>query len=100
MLEFVALMFASLAVFSAGFVGAVFGRHFIKVMLSLEAALLASTILLVGFVAYNESGAGLMLLILIWGSMAVEAIVTLTFYVLMKSRGIGFDVSKLNRYKW
>ena len=99
-LEFVALMFASLAVFSAGFVGAVFSKHFIKIMLSIEAALLASTILLVGFVASTGSGAGLMLLILVWGSMAVEAIVTLTFYVLMKSRGIGFDVSRLNRYKW
>ncbi len=100
MLEFAVLMFASLAVFSAGLAGVVFSRHFIKIMLSIEVALLASTVLLIGFVSSLENGAGIVVLILIWGAMASEAIVTLTFYVLMKARGIEFDVSKLNRYKW
>ncbi|MEM0147266.1 MAG: hypothetical protein QXR85_01605 [Candidatus Micrarchaeaceae archaeon] len=98
----IVILIASLFIAAGAIVGMIFSRHFIIIMLAVEMLLIAAIVLLVSFFATstNPSSSGIMLLFLIWAIAAAEAIVALAFYAFMKSRGISFDISKLNEMKW
>ncbi len=77
-------------------------RNLIVIMLGIELIFVASTIALVSFFSYGTSPGpgGIMMLFSIWTVAAAEIITVIALYVFMRSRGIGFDVSKLSRLKW
>lgn len=87
---------------AVAFAGVATERHFIVVMLAIELIFLASTIAIVAFFSYaqNPGPDGVVALVSIWAVAAVEIITLITFYVYMKSRGFGFDISTLSRLRW
>ncbi|MGC8676308.1 MAG: hypothetical protein ACP5T3_02210 [Candidatus Micrarchaeia archaeon] len=99
--QFVLVLAASLMA-SGAIAGIIFSRHFVLLMLAVETLLVASTILLISFFSASTrpDSAGIMLLFSIWAIAAAEAMLAITFYLAMRSRGFGFDTSKLDEMKW
>ncbi len=102
MIDLIYIVATSLALVGIAFAGIATDRHFILIMLAIELIFVASSILLVGYFAYNQvsNPGALIMLIGIWGVAAVEIITLITFYIYMKHRGIDFDVTKLSKMKW
>lgn len=99
-LEYLVALGAGLVAVALAGIGT--NRHFIIIMLGVELILLASTIVLIGFMSYNASSSpsGVFLLLSIWAVASAEIITLIAFYVYMKAKGFDFDVSKLSRLKW
>ncbi len=82
--------------------GLISERHFVSMVLAVELILMASTILLMYFVAYGSSPgpSAVPMLIAIWAVAAVEAIALVTLYVYMKAHGSQFDMGRLAKLRW
>ncbi len=100
--EITYIVAAAMAMLAIAVAGIATDKHFVVIMLAIELVLASSTVLLVAFFAYNSvpNPGALVMLISIWGVAAVEVITLITFYIYMKYRDIGFDVTKLSRMKW
>lgn len=101
-IEIVIVAAAGMAMLGIAFAGIATDKHFIVIMLAIELILASSTILLVLFFSSNATPNpdALAMLVSIWAVAAVEIITLITFYVYMKYRDIGFDVTKLSKLKW
>ncbi len=77
-------------------------RNLIIILLGVELAFVASTILLVyGIAGLNsDPSQGFIAILSVWTVASVEIISLIAVYVYMKSRGMPLDVSKLSRMKW
>ncbi|MEM3791228.1 MAG: NADH-quinone oxidoreductase subunit K [Candidatus Micrarchaeaceae archaeon] len=92
----------AIAIFSFSLAGVAVERNLIAIIIGIEMMLAAATVLLVGSASYfpSPNSSWLVLLIAIWAIAATEAIILIAFYVNLKEKGIGFDVSKASELKW
>ena len=90
----------SFALFSMGAVGIVATRHFLLMILSIEIALVASTLLATAMY-FSVAGQGniMLLLFAIWTIAAAEAIALVSFYRYLARYETSLDVTKLSRLR-
>lgn len=90
----------SFALFSLGMVGVAVTRHFLLMILSVEIALVAST-LFATTMYFSVIGAGniLLLLFAIWTIAAAEAIALVSFYRYLARYETSLDVARLSRLR-
>ncbi len=90
----------SFALLAIGIAGVIASRHFIIMMLSIELAFVGSIILLLGFFDMIQ-GVSLAMLLLasIWAVLVAEVSGIVVFYIYIKKRGMGFDVSAFSRLR-
>ena len=89
----------SFILFSIGIAGIAISRHFIRIIISVEIILMASTILAVTFFSYLIQGNIILLLLAIWSVAVVELIVLILFYRYMSKINLSLNVSKLSKLK-
>jgi NADH-quinone oxidoreductase subunit K len=93
-------IFLSFAVFAVGLAGILASRHFLIMMLSVEIAISASTILAVSLFYFAESGSSILLLLLaIWSVASAEVMAIIVFYRYMARNEVSLDVTKLRKLK-
>ncbi len=95
-IEFIMLGFA---LFAAGVAGMATSRHLVIMMMSIEVALVASTLVATAFFYFSADGAIVPLLFTIWSIAAVEAIMIIVFYRYMVRNEMSLDVGKLSKLK-
>ena len=93
---FVAL---SLALFGIGISGMAASRHFLIMMLSIEVAIISSTILAVAFFYYLPPGNVLLVLLSIWSVASTEVIALVAIYRYLTKEEVSLDISKLSKLK-
>lgn len=89
----------SFALFAIGVVGVVATRHFLLMILSIEVALVASTLLATIFFYTTVSGNIMLLLFAIWTIAATEAIALVSFYRYLGRYETSLDVTKLSKLR-
>lgn len=90
----------SIAMLAAGIAGVMASRHFIIMMLSIELVFVGSIILLIGFFDMIQGSVlAVLLLSSIWAVLVAEVSGIVVFYIYMKKRGLGFDVSRFSRLR-
>ncbi len=87
------------AMFALGVAGVLSNRNFIIMMLSVEMALISSTLLAVSLFYYSSGGNVVPFLIVIWSIASAEAMTMIVFYRYMTRQQISLDVSKLSKLK-
>lgn len=88
------------AIFSIGIVGIAATRHFILMLVSVEIALVASTLVGTAFYYFNTNGGNIMLLLFtVWTIAASEAIALIAFYRYLAKYETSLDVTKLSRFR-
>jgi NADH-quinone oxidoreductase subunit K len=93
-------IFLSFVVFAIGLAGILASRHFLIMMLSVEIAISASTILAVSLFYFAESGSSILLLLLaIWSVASAEVMAIIVFYRYMARNEVSLDVTKLRKLK-
>ena len=93
---FVAL---SLAMFAVGISGVAASRHFLIMMISIEVAIMASTLLAATFFYYSTSGNILVFLLTLWSVAAMEVIALVAVYRYLGKFEVNLDVTKLSKLK-
>ncbi len=96
---FLYFMVMSVALFAVGLAGVVASRNFLIMMLSIEVALVASTLLALSFFYFVDSSDIILLLLTIWSIASAEVIALVAFYRYMTKQEINLDVSKLSKLK-
>jgi NADH-quinone oxidoreductase subunit K len=90
----------SFALFSIGIAGIAATRHFLIMILSIEIALVASTLLATTmYYSVASSGNIMLLLFAIWTVAATEAIALVSFYRYLGRYETSLDVRKLSRLR-
>ncbi len=90
----------SFAMFTIGIVGIAATRHFIIMLLAVEIALVAATLLATAFYYFNTPSGNIMLLLFaIWTIAASEAIVLIAFYRYLARFEASLDVTKLSKFR-
>lgn len=92
-------MILSIALFAIGIGGILASRHFLIMMLSIEVALVASTLLALSFFYYAAVSNILLFLLAVWAVASVEVIVLVALYRYMVKGEISLDVTKLSKLK-
>ncbi len=87
----------SFAFFAIGIVGLTATKHFVLMILSIELALLASTLLATIFFYITANADIMTLLFAIWAIAATEAIAMVAFYRYISKYEASMDISKLSR---
>ncbi len=87
------------AMFAIGVAGVLSNRNFIIIMLSVEMAIISSTLLAVSLFYYSSGGNVVSFLIVIWSIASAEAMTMIVFYRYMTRQQISLDVSKLSKLK-
>ncbi len=89
----------SFALFSIGIVGVVATRNFLLMILSVEIALVAATLLATVFFYATAEGDLMTLLFAIWSVAATEAIALIAFYRYLGRYETSLDVSRLSKLR-
>ena len=89
----------SFAIFAVGIVGVAATRHFLLMILSVEIALVASTLLATVFYTFDAAGNVLLLLFSLWAIAAIEAIALVSFYRYLSRYETSLDVTKLSKLR-
>lgn len=92
-------MLLSAMLFAIGIAGVLASRHFLIMMLSVELALVASTLLAVSFFYFSQGGNILVLLLAIWSVASAEIIAIVVFYRYIVRKEVNLDVSKLSKLR-
>ena len=92
-------VFTSFGLFTVGIVGVAATRHFLLMIISLEVALVGSTLLTTSFYYTTVNGNIMLLLFAIWTVAAVEAIALVSFYRYLSKYETSLDVTKLSRLR-
>lgn len=87
------------ALFSIGIVGVAASRHFLIMILSMEIALVAATLVAATFFYTTIAGNIMLLLFAIWTVAATEAIALVSFYRYLAKYETSLDVTKLSRLR-
>jgi NADH:ubiquinone oxidoreductase subunit K len=89
----------SFAIFAAGICGMVASRHFLVMMLSSEAAIVASTLLSTMFFYFSANGDIIPLLLSLWSVASIEVMALVVVYRYLVKMEMGFDVTKMSNLK-
>lgn len=92
-------MIVSFALFSIGIAGVAATRHFLLMILSIEIAIVASTLISTAFYYYNTAGNLMPLLFTMWTIAAVEAIALVAFFRYISKYEVDMDVTKLSKLR-
>lgn len=95
--EYFALL--AIAVFAIGMAGVVASRNFLIMMLSIEVAITASTLLALSFFYFVGGTDIVMLLLTIWAIASAEVMALVAFYRYMAKEEVSLDVTKLSKLK-
>ncbi|MGI0133605.1 MAG: NADH-quinone oxidoreductase subunit K [Candidatus Micrarchaeaceae archaeon] len=95
-LEFVLLGFA---MFAIGISGIAASRHFVLMMLSVEVALIAATLVGAAFFYYVSSVNILIFLLAVWSVASVEVLSLVVFYRYLARNEVSMDVTKLSKLR-
>ncbi len=95
-LYFVGLSFA---LFAIGIAGVAASRHFLIMMLSVEVAIIASTLLATVFFYYTAPGNIITLLLTMWTIASMEVLALIAFYRYLALQEVSLDVTKLSKLK-
>ena len=87
------------AMFAIGVAGVLSNKNFIIMMLSVEIALISSTLLAVSLFYYSSGGSVVPFLIVVWSVASAEAMTMIVLYRYMARQQISLDVSKLAKLK-
>lgn len=90
---------ASFALFAIGIAGIAATRHFLFMILSIEVALVAASLLATVFYYTTVQGNIMLLLFSIWTIAATEAIALVAFYRYLARYETSLDVTKLSRLR-
>lgn len=90
---------ASMAVFAIGISGVISSRNFLIMMLSVEIAITASTLLAMSLFYFTSSSDIIMTLLTFWSIASAEVMALVVFYRYMTKKGIDLDVTKLSKLK-
>jgi len=96
---FTYFMVLGFAMFAIGVSGIAASRNFLIMMLSVEVAIVASTIMALSFFYFVAGGNILLFMIAIWSIASAEVMVMVAFYRYMVKGEISMDVSKLSKLK-
>ncbi len=96
---FTYFMMLGFIMFSIGISGIAASRNFLIMMLSVEVAIAASTIMALSFFYFAANGNILIFLITIWSIASAEVMVMVAFYRYMVKKEISIDVSRLSKLK-
>ena len=96
LIYFVALSFS---LFAIGIAGVAASRHFLIMMLSVEVAIIASTLLATVFFYFTASGDIVTLLLSMWAVASMEVLALIAFYRYLSAQEVSLDVSKLSKLK-
>ena len=89
----------SIAIFAIGISGVIASRNFLVMMLSIEVAITASTLLALSFYYFIAPNNILVFLLVIWSIASTEVIALVAFYKYMVKGEISLDIRKLSRLK-
>ena len=89
----------SVAIFTLGISGIAASRHFLIMMLSMEAIFLASTLLAVTLFYYSIVGNIVLMLLAIWSVAAAEAMAIVVFYRYLSRWEAGLDITGLSKLR-
>ncbi|MCX6258871.1 MAG: NADH-quinone oxidoreductase subunit NuoK [Bacteroidia bacterium] len=92
-------LYISLAMFAIGFMGVLFRRNTIIIMMCIELMLTAVNLLLTAFSAYHSDSAGQVFVFFIMLVAAAEVAVGLSILVMMKRKVDSVDIDVLTRLK-
>lgn len=90
---------SSFALFSIGLAGVAATRHFLIMIISMEVAIVAATLLAAVYFSYTTNGDVMLLLFALWVVAAAEAIVLIAFYRYIAKFEMSMDVAKLSRLR-
>lgn len=96
---FIYFLGLSFALFALGIAGVAASRHFLIMMLSVEVAIIASTLLATAFFYYAAPGDIIVLLLSIWTVASMEVLALVAFYRYLEVHDISLDVTKLSKLK-
>jgi NADH:ubiquinone oxidoreductase subunit K len=96
---FIYFMGFGFALFALGLAGVAASRHFLIMMLSVEVAIIASTLLATVFFYYTAPGDIIVLLLSIWTVASMEVLALVAFYRYLEVHEVGLDVTKLSKLK-
>lgn len=99
MIPVIYFVIVSFAIFAVGIVGVAATRHFLLMILSVEIALVASTLLATVFYTFDGGGNVLLLLFSLWAIAAIEAIALVSFYRYLSRYETSLDVTKLSKLR-
>lgn len=89
----------SISLFAIGVAGVLASRNFIIMLLSVEIALTASTLLALSFFYYITLADITMFLLTIWSIASVEVIALIAFNRYMAKEEVSLDVTRLSKLK-
>lgn len=89
----------SFALFAIGIAGVAATRHFLIMVISIEVAIVASTLLATTFFYSTANGDVMLLLFTLWVIAATEAIVLIAFYRYLAKYELSLDVTKLSKLR-
>lgn len=89
----------SIAMFAIGISGIAASRHFLIMMLSIEVAITASTLLVTAFFYFSSNNNVLLPLLAIWSVAATEVIALVAIYRYLVKEEVSLDITKLSKLK-
>ena len=89
----------SFVIFALGLAGIAASRHFLVMMISIEVAITASTLLAVTLFYYTTSGNILVLLLTLWAVAATEVMALVAVYRYLEKAEVSMDVRRLSKLK-
>jgi NADH-quinone oxidoreductase subunit K len=96
---FVYFIILSIAIFAIGIAGVIASRNFLIMMLSIEIALTASTLLALSFFYFVSSNDIVIFLLVIWSVASTEVLALIVFYKYLVKGEISLDIRKLIKLK-
>jgi NADH-quinone oxidoreductase subunit K len=96
---FLYLFALSVAIFAIGISGVVASRNFLIMMLSIEIAITASTIMALSLFYFVSVSNIVLFLLTIWSIASVEVMALVAFYRYMVKGEISLDITKLSKLK-
>ncbi|HUY70577.1 MAG TPA: NADH-quinone oxidoreductase subunit K [Candidatus Baltobacteraceae bacterium] len=96
---FIYFMALSFSLFAIGLAGVAASRHFLIMMLSVEVAIIASTLLATAFFYFTANGNIITLLLSMWTVASMEVLALIVFYRYLAAQEVSLDVSKLSKLK-
>jgi NADH-quinone oxidoreductase subunit K len=96
---FVYFIMLSIAIFAIGLSGVVASKNFLIMMLSIEIAITASTLLALSFFYFVSTNDILIFMLTIWSIASVEVMALVVFYRYMIKGKISLDITKFSKLK-
>ncbi|MDE1871639.1 MAG: hypothetical protein KGI06_05380 [Candidatus Micrarchaeota archaeon] len=96
---FIYFLIVSISVFAVGIAGVMASKNFLIMLLSVEIAITASTLLALSVFYYVSENSIVIFLLVIWSIASVEVMALVAFNRFMIKEEISLDVAKLSELK-